>query len=74
MIERTIAIPADHESNIFGQFDQYIKKIEKTFHATVISREGQIRILGSEYAANSVYDALYSAYLGLSGMPPSIDT
>ncbi len=60
MIERTIAIPADHESNIFGQFDQYIKKIEKTFHATVISREGQIRILGSEYAANSVYDILDS--------------
>ena len=58
MVERMIRIPAGHEQNIFGQFDQYLKKIEKTFHVTVINREGTTRILGSEHQAAKAYDIL----------------
>ena len=34
--------------NIFGQFDEYVKKIERTLNVTLISRDGSLRILGTE--------------------------
>ena len=52
MIERMLVIPADHEKNVFGQYDEHIKKIEKTLGVTIVSREGTIRVLGSETAAD----------------------
>ena len=44
--ELYIEIPTEHESNVFGQFDEYAKKLERTFHVTLISRDGKIKILG----------------------------
>jgi phosphate starvation-inducible PhoH-like protein len=41
-----IEIPVEHERNIFGQFDQYIKKIERMFQVTLIERDGNMKILG----------------------------
>lgn len=52
MIERIISVPAEHEKNVFGQFDQFIKKIEKTLNVTVISRGGSTKILGSPQGAD----------------------
>ena len=52
MIERMLVIPADHEKNVFGQYDEHIKKIEKTLGVTIVSREGTVRVLGSEHAAD----------------------
>ena len=52
MIERMLVIPADHEKNVFGQYDEHIKKIEKTLGVTVVSREGTVRVLGPEAAAD----------------------
>ncbi len=52
MVERMISVPAEHEKNVFGQFDQFIKKIEKSLNVTVISRDGITKILGSEPAAD----------------------
>ena len=51
MVERILSIPAQHERNVFGQFDENIKKIEKTLHVTVISRDGSVRLIGDEAAA-----------------------
>ena len=48
MVEKVILVPAEHEKNVFGQFDQFIKKIEKSLNVTVISRDGTTKILGSE--------------------------
>ena len=48
MVEKVILVPAEHEKNVFGQFDQFIKKIEKSLNVTVISRDGSTKILGSE--------------------------
>ena len=42
VIENIIDIPMEHEKNVFGQFDYNIKKIEKTLHVTIISRDGQL--------------------------------
>lgn len=46
IIEQLIEIPAEHERNIFGQFDEHIKKIERTLHVTLISRDGVLKIVG----------------------------
>lgn len=46
ILEEVIEIPVEHEKNIFGQFDAYAKKIERTLHVTLIPRDGQVKILG----------------------------
>ena len=46
IIEQLIEIPAEHEINIFGQFDEHIKKIERTLQVTLISRDGIFKIVG----------------------------
>ena len=44
--ELMIDIPAEHEANVFGQFDAYAKKLERTFHVTLIARDGSMKIVG----------------------------
>ena len=51
ILEEFIEIPAEHESNIFGQFDAYAKKIERTLHVTLIARDGDVKILGEDVRA-----------------------
>lgn len=61
VIENIIDIPMEHEKNVFGQFDYNIKKIEKTLHVTIISRDGQLKIIGGEVAgkrARHVFEQL----------------
>ena len=47
IMETIIDIPAEHEKNVFGGFDAYVKIIEKAFHVTIIARDGEIRIVGA---------------------------
>ena len=56
--ELNIDIPAEHEKNVFGQFDVFAKKIERTFHVTLISRDGMIKILGEQSLAQKAYRVL----------------
>lgn len=51
MIETTIDIPAVHQANVFGQFDAYAKKIERTLRVTLIARDDTVKILGEEVYA-----------------------
>ena len=37
ILETEIEIPAEHERNVFGQFDVFAKKIERTLHVTLIA-------------------------------------
>ena len=46
MMEAIIDIPAEHEGNVFGQFDVHAKKIERTLHVTLIARGESIKIMG----------------------------
>ena len=48
VIETIIDIPAEHEKNVCGQFDNYLKKIERTLHVTMIERDGALKIIGPE--------------------------
>lgn len=49
--EVMIEIPAEHEKNVFGQFDAFARKIERSFHITLIVRDGSVKILGEQAAA-----------------------
>ena len=60
IVETTVAVPAHLESNVFGQFDEHVKKIEKTLHVTVIARDGSVKVLGSEHASKKAADILRS--------------
>ena len=46
ILETIIEIPAEHERNVFGQFDMFAKKIERSLHVTLIARDGKVKILG----------------------------
>lgn len=46
--EIMIDIPIEHERNVLGQLDSWLKKIERSFHVTVIDRDGIIKIIGEE--------------------------
>lgn len=52
MVEEILEIPAEHEQNVFGQFDSHIKKIERTLQVTAIARDGQLKISGNEAAVH----------------------
>ena len=56
--ELIIDIPAEYEMNVFGQFDTYIKKIERTCHVTLISRDGATKIVGDTIAAQKAQRVL----------------
>ena len=46
--EKIIQIPAKNITNIFGEFDVHIKKIERTLGVTVIARDDHLKIIGNE--------------------------
>ncbi|MCI5857493.1 MAG: PhoH family protein [Agathobacter sp.] len=58
--EVSVNIPVELLSNVFGQFDIHMKKIEKTLGVTVVMRDDQVKIIGSENACKGAADVLHS--------------
>lgn len=56
--ENIFDIPSEHEQNVCGQFDAYLKKIEKTIGVTVISRDGRLKLIGNEAQVKSAKQVL----------------
>lgn len=54
LTELNLNIPPEHIANVFGQFDLYIKKIERAFKVTVVIRNESVKILGN---SNAIKDA-----------------
>ena len=46
IVETILNIPVEHIRNLFGQFDSYVKLIEKTMEVTLIARDSELKILG----------------------------
>lgn len=51
--EVSIKIPENQVSNVFGQFDVHIKKIERTLSVTVVLRGDQLKVIGNEQNAKA---------------------
>lgn len=61
LTENIIDIPLEHSRNIFGNFDEYIKKIEKTLKVTIVMRGSEMKIIGADGAcqrASEVFNQL----------------
>lgn len=46
--EIVLDIPVEHERNIFGGLDLFLKKIERSLQVDVVARDGKVKILGSD--------------------------
>jgi len=46
LAELVLNVSQEHMSNIFGQFDSYIKKIERSFHVSFVVRDDHIKLIG----------------------------
>jgi len=58
--ELLLDIPLEHEMNILGQMDQNLNKIQKQFQVSIIDRDGLLKIIGEEDAANKAKEVLLS--------------
>lgn len=57
-IEIDMEFPSEHGGNVFGQFDVFMKKIEKTLHVNLILRDGQLKVVGSEEAVKKAQSVI----------------
>lgn len=57
-IESIFDIPAEHMSNVFGSFDSYVKKIEKTLKVTIVMRGNDLKIIGGEISVKRATSVL----------------
>ena len=48
VVETTLEIPAQYSTAVFGPFDEYVKKIEKTLKVTIVSRNSHIKVIGAK--------------------------
>ena len=63
MFEMQKSIPTEHEMNIFGSCDIYLKKIERSFDVDITEHNGALHIAGTEdkvKKAGAVIDSLLS--------------
>ena len=61
IIENIIDVPLEDEKNISGDLDSFLKKIERTLHVSIITRDGSIKIIGPEtqvLRAKSIFSTL----------------
>ena len=65
IVESIIDIPLEHSRNIFGNFDAYIKKIEKTLKVTIVMRDSEMKIIGSDIACKRACD-VFNELINLS--------
>ena len=64
--ETILDIPAEHARNIFGQYDVYIKKIERTLNVTVIIRDNLMKLIGDPRNVEKA-KGVFESLLALSG-------
>ncbi|MDO4292031.1 MAG: PhoH family protein [Eubacteriales bacterium] len=58
LVERTMELDSAHIGAIFGQFDCYLKKLERAFQAEITDRDGTVHIYGEENQAKKAQAVL----------------
>lgn len=59
-IGKIVDLSADAAANIFGKFDEYAKKIEKTLHISFIYRDNELRAVGEPVAVKRALNVVKS--------------
>ncbi|MEG1139062.1 MAG: PhoH family protein [Lachnospiraceae bacterium] len=65
LTEIEMNVPMEHMANAFGQFDNYIKKIERAFNVTIVVRNEGMKIIGSPEGSASA-KAVFTQLIELS--------
>ncbi len=65
IFEERIDMPAEHAANVLGRYDEYAKKLERTYHVSLIMRDDSLRILGNKTSVGNV-KGIISDLLSLS--------
>lgn len=60
LIEIDMNLPSTHASNVFGQFDVFMKKIERTLHISIVLRDGSVKLIGNEKDVKKAKEVLNS--------------
>ncbi len=57
-METIMNVNSELQRNVFGELDAFAKKIERTLHVTLITREDEIKIIGEEGPASRAKNVL----------------
>ncbi len=60
VLQTTADIPVEHQKNVFGPFDSYLKKIESKLGVTIVMRENDIKVIGPEKSIDAAKRVLYT--------------
>ena len=58
--ELILDIPLEHEMNILGEMDKYLRKLQRQFSVHVVDRDGLLKIVGEEENAEKTKEVLLS--------------
>ena len=58
--EVILDIPLEHEMNILGDMDKYLRKLQRQFSVNIIDRDGLLKIIGEEENAEKTKEVLLS--------------
>lgn len=58
VIESIVDLPAQYSSAVFGQFDEFAKKIERTLKVTIIARNSDVKVIGADVAVKRAVGVL----------------
>ena len=50
MSEEFVSVPAEHIGNVFGNYDENIKELEKLLEVTVLNRGDDVKVTGEQAA------------------------
>ncbi len=59
--ETIINFPSEYGTNVFGEYDRYLKKIERALQVTIVARDSDMKLIGTEIAikrASNVFNQL----------------
>ena len=58
VIESMVDLPAQYSGAVFGQFDEFVKKIEKTLKVTIIARNSDVKVIGGQISVRRAVNVL----------------
>ena len=58
LFEKRMEMEASHTLNVFGEYDRYLKKLEKVFQVAIVDRDGAVHIKGLRKNAEQAAEVL----------------